>query len=139
MGVDVYSYGYIGLKIKGEDILEMKKVKAFEHDYPENYKLCPMTGVALWRYEEVLRSGFENKGYDEFKFGQFDIAQLDFDSNEYIIILQQVRTGSHRNGDFVAYTALPTAELTNLFKAKCKEFNLWKDSNFGLWVKTSVS
>ncbi len=140
MGMDVYGKAFIGLKVKKEDVLTAQIVKTFEHNYPENYRMCPITGRALWRTDEVVKSGFSHNHFDDIKCGNYEVRSLYNDTEDYIIVLMGIETGSHRCGDLLAFKAgLPNATEINSFKEKLKDLGLWDENNFGLWVQTSIS
>ena len=53
MGCDAVATALIGFRLKTDSLFTLQKVKAFEHNFPDNYKLDPISGKELWRFEWV--------------------------------------------------------------------------------------
>lgn len=53
MGCDATATAIIGFRMKTNSLFTLEKVKAFEHNYPDNYKVDPVSGKELWRLEWV--------------------------------------------------------------------------------------
>lgn len=55
MGADICGNAGLGICVSGSELLTTKMVKAYNHDYNNNFKFDPITGKALWREEKVMK------------------------------------------------------------------------------------
>lgn len=54
MGTSYYGHTILGIELRIESLSRQMKVKAFEHNYPEHFKVDPEDGKPLWKMETVL-------------------------------------------------------------------------------------
>lgn len=133
MGADFYSRAAIGLRVNPSDLWQPPaKVKAFDHNYSEEFEFDPKSGKKLWNMEKQPVPGFDPDGS---RFGKYKMAYTT-DQEEYVIALALAETGSSRWGKErdCSSTSLPSPEAIEAFKKEMKTAGLWKESSFGLWA-----
>lgn len=48
MSVSYKAYAVLGVKLGFNELFKPKKIKAFEHNFPEDWRVDPKTGKDLW-------------------------------------------------------------------------------------------
>lgn len=157
MGLDVWSDTIIGIPVDQDLFIEMKTVKAFEHDCEdEKVKFCSKTGKKLWKQIQVLKKGIfdeedENEDDEDFDLyyfledatvGGYKVSRIYSDSGEdsFYVSIDTASTDSHRSGGASwSYLEIPTKEQVDAFKAVMEEKGLWDPENFCIWTIQSVS
>ena len=142
MGMDISSRSFIGLSVVSDDLFTTEVVKAYDHNYPSNYKVDPITGEKLWATKTVFKKGITDGGYTGLSIDKYDIYLLSdgSDNNGYVITLSKVETGSHRSGNTMAFKkGLPSQNEIDEFKKIMQLHDLWNENAFGIWVVTNFS
>lgn len=52
MSVTFVAKAIIGLRVPTDMLIRRVRVRAFDHDYPEDWRLCPKTAKTLWTEED---------------------------------------------------------------------------------------
>jgi hypothetical protein len=75
MGVSAHPYAIIGVPIDIDRLYRWEKVKAFEHDFPEDWKVDPKTQKKLWAQKKIsVLTGEEADEDDELEsIGDFKL------------------------------------------------------------------
>jgi hypothetical protein len=131
MGVSYSAEALIGIKVERElFVIGTKKVKRFNHNYPEEISFCPNTGRKLWN-EEVQYHPLYNE--DKETFGGFSITTNDSDT--WIVIVRALDRGYDSENVF-DFKQLPV-DLESK-KQKLRELleplGAWKEEKFGLYT-----
>jgi len=141
MGLDIYSYVVVGVKVDPKKLSTKTRVKAFDHDfdYSEDFLFDPKTGKALWEEELQLVSGYDS--WTNTFFGYPVVSNTnDWDNPnvEVFIALYVGKTSSHRDGVVPAIFVPPP---TDPLAEKSAFMNVLKNAglidnydNYGLWL-----
>lgn len=142
MGADYYADVLLGVRIPKEKVYTRERVKAFEHDYPSDWKVCPKTGKALWREEGVSKLGALKTR------GEIDvISPNEYGDNDYAYVTRHPITSVHVGFDagralLSEYRALSIGafieEDVAWFAANLPD-ELWDEDEFGIWLVSYVS
>ena len=135
MGTDIYGKAGLGICVKGSDLFTTKKVKAYDHDYNNNFKFDPITGKSLWREEKVLKQ----------ISGGHEAICMDENEDTWIIVLKHVSAKSPRlygpmySGLHIDPILDSTINEFMKFVADMKDIGLWNNT-FGLysWIEVSI-
>lgn len=137
MGVDIISEAILGVAVKRSDLFEIKKSKAFDHNYSDlNWIYDPKSGKRLWNEERISRledckyyiSSPENRG----------LLDSNSPDDDFIICMMCARTGSHRDSSNYGNINFNDTSFIELYN-KLKEYILSKNLpfNFGLYAVTT--
>lgn len=131
MGADWSSSAVIGVKVPWADCHHIKRVKAFEHNHPDDWTHDPKNGRALWREVTACSLGEEKvraAGFEVFEGGCSEDRESD------LFIGLGVRTGSNRQGDYAAQTPnVDSVALKRDLEKFLSSHGLWDEAKFGLW------
>lgn len=135
MGVDVYAQALVGVRIPREKAFTIRRVRAFNHDFREDWSHDPKTGRELWRNETVNRLDgiaglrvFESGTSDE--QGPVFVARL----------LATKEADMDRWGpDGVPISPAAVEEERSGLEAILVPLRLWDPNAFRLWVAVRVS
>ena len=148
MGVDYYAYAIMGVRL--HDIppktIKMKK-KAFDHDYPRDYKVDPKTGKDLWLdEEEEVPTGtaayeFDSDRHEENPLGplpifhEFQVAYSTDDKDQFIgVITNLISSNGDTDWEFKTFPDIAgIAEIREKLKNLLEPFGLWHEDEFGLY------
>lgn len=158
MGVSYYAKAVVGVRVPTHKLYEKKTVKAFDHDFPSDWKVDPKTGRELWVRESafVLEDhGVTEDDYD-WRHGKrsnearatvvFEQGRGDSDrgSNAYVCrTVSQIEVG--RSGDWGNKKVIGGPdEFDMVFEATflrelLEPLGLWDPRNFGVWLISCVS
>jgi len=147
MGADWYSSAVIGVRVREADCYRTERVKAFDHDHPDDWQIDPVTGKTLWKKRRTcVFANEEDKNQDVEWFAKMAAGFRVFESgcngdSEYLIIGFGVTTGSSRGDNYSNVVSL--LEDMDVLKGELEEFlsphGLWDPEKFGLWALLSVS
>jgi hypothetical protein len=136
MGADYKSYAVIGIKIENKLIPRKKhKMKAFTHDFPENWVADPTTGRKLWQeYDEP-----------EFSFDAYERASIKPKLPTGVAVFYETNNGGEEPAFVLGYgitgvdfyTGCKVLPDVDKLKADLKELltplGLWDEQKFGLY------
>jgi len=142
MGADLYGFAIIGVRVNRNDLFERRTVKAFEHNHPSDWKVCPTTGRQLWVSEEVPRDGYvEGNG----SFQGYEVISGDYGNDgthrAYFISLVSTKPTDAEGTPTTHMPFDPTglAQAMPAFKETLQRYGLWRPETFGLWSLLHVS
>ena len=137
MGADYYAYVVLGVIVDSSKY--ERKVKAFQHDHPENWKVDPVSGKELWRIE-----GGRNV-LEEMDFGvgpAISVIELGYDTNRAAVGLE-LCTCQGEDGDLSGLSSLSPKGVQQAsvpLKERLKKVGfVFGDSEFGIHVVMHVS
>lgn len=136
MGVDYDAEVRIGYRMpRSVGVLAGQRKRAFDHDYPDDFEVCPRTGRKLWISRETWFNGHVmDSSEDFFDFGDGQTLWLIDDGKEAWVCLR------HTVGE---YDQPVKIELTNLDDVRqlidsgCAELcqtGVPHESEFGVWL-----
>ena len=140
MGTDIYSRAFIGVKVHESKLWTVKTFRAYHHNYPDHYKVDPITGNPLWKTEKVRAPGVSDDRNFNLHVAGWSVHELDNENSEYVIALRSVGTVSSRSCPSTGFASgLPDSKDLEDFKSKLQESGFWDEKSFGLWVMTEFS
>lgn len=143
MGADYSAFAIIGCIIDLKKIpVITKKVKAFEHNVPEDsdVKFDAKTGRALWEEEEYLEYTFETD-YEGERVGP-DTKKVDkkglklyygTDGEPVILGFGVGDTYSNGGNDYDFRSLSDTNEIKEKLKSILEPLGMWNEKKFGLY------
>jgi hypothetical protein len=141
MGASIYTHAIIGLRVPWNAVCKgRKKVKAFKHNYPEDWDFDPQSSEKLWHEKDVFIEGWTGEEHGDENLCGYDIVRkpsYDGPSKFVFICLRYVGAGDPLEGDPPQITNLPTPREEQLFKEKMAELGLLDEDNlddYGLWA-----
>lgn len=141
MGITYTAYMMIGIRLEESNIYETKLVKIGEHDFDQETRFDPKTGIQLWKEEQFLLDGSE---YLDRKFGPFDTAYEDpcniSDPKVVIgkLLAEETAFYDTRQKDPVHISDTDIDKLKNNLKAYLEPMGLWDESKFGAWLIMNI-
>jgi hypothetical protein len=140
MGCSIYAHAIVGLRVPWGTVYKgQKRVKAFDHNHPEDWDVDPKTGEKLWRLEDEFVDGF--KPYDPFYGTSAELCGYEVvyrRPSEHVdfafVCLAQVKSKDLTEGWHMNLGSIPSARNRKEFKDKMIELGLWDDDNCGLWL-----
>lgn len=145
MGADYTSMAIIGVGVNLKKIPKKKtRVKAFEHDFPEDWKVDPKNpSRKLWIEEEYLEFAFDDEQNDYVE-NMTKLIKLpegvriySGTDGEPTILGIGAETGSSNGGDDCTLTSLDDLNITvfkEQLKAILEPLKMWKEKDFGLYA-----
>ena len=124
MGVDYYSYAFIGQKLNKNKLYQETIVAGCNHQNPDTANFCSVCGKrAVIDFESL-------KGIS---------AIESTDNTEIFLALNhhQVKSGSSRGGENLAFRTLDSKaveEAKTVLKELLEPYGLWDEKQFGLWT-----
>jgi hypothetical protein len=136
MGCSVYGYAIIGLKVPWIKVCSHKrKVKTFDHNYPEDWVVDPKTGKQLWREEDGFIDRWEGEYAGEETLCDYEVVR-DYEEPDFAIIcLRKSETRDLLEGYCdPPVVGLPSTEAIKSFQEEMSVLGLWDPENFGLFA-----
>lgn len=122
MSVTRTSYSVLGVRLSCDSFFNKKRVKRFDHDYPEDYKVDPRDGKDLWYWEKTPVADVHS-----FSFNSDHAISYVLDSGE-----------SYAKFAYIGIVSSTFKKIDSVdgLKARLKELmpDLYSESNFGLWI-----
>jgi hypothetical protein len=146
MGVDYRAVAVVGICLNKSDLTVTERVKAFEHNYPDHWKVCPETGTKLWREinSSVFGEDFEY-GYDKLSGDYLQTFHgSHYDDDPEVFIGRGVETSSNREGGGSAKLDVELDDLDKIAQALHElldplDIDIDIPSRLGIWAVLSVS
>lgn len=136
MGCSYYAYTIIGVPFHEDDLTESKRVKAFKHDYPEDFEFCPKTKKALWREEVTSIFGEDvEPGYGEIG----GVAQVQPDDDDPTVYVGHYQHAGEYDSTKGPIPPGVVGETKALVKSLLEEYGLWDESKFGIYTVFNAS
>lgn len=131
MGVDYYANAAIGMKIDPARLRNNPtKVKAFEHNYSEEFDFDHKSGKKLWTMERAPIPEFDE---DKVTLAGYPLVYTT-DNRDCVVAVASSGTGSSRRGnDDMGMGSLPSQADIEAFTNKMKSLGIWNQQDFGLW------
>ncbi len=129
MSADFSSYLFIGLPIDKSKLVTVEKVKAFYHEFPEEYRVSPIDGKPLWKINHIPITG-----YDDSNDKLFDYDVICTDEEQYFICFKKYEADSEN--EFVKLSDTEINKFTDIKKTmkECLEpLGLWVEDKFGIY------
>lgn len=139
MGADFRAYAVIGLRVDEERLYgPPKKVKAFEHNHPEDWEVDPRTGKKLWYEERPPLADYDPQGTEKILGYKVVTGTWTGRGRDAYICLHFAGNRTYSNGgqkDDLDLLNLPELQQS---KEKMKEalspLGIWNEKEFGLWA-----
>ncbi len=145
MSVTVAVDTVVGVMFPKEKLFYDKKVKTFNHDYPDTMKFCSDTGKALWKIDKhcPLFPGLE---YGDDRFAGLKLVngpsvhEQNKNGNwesEYktFYVGKSFGTNAYEDNKRVSYISeKAVADIKTEVQAKLEPLGLWDEKNFGIWT-----
>ena len=147
MGYSFTAYSVFGCQIPFGDTCEIKhhqgRKKAFEHDFPQDWKVDPKTGRDLWRTWEYSEYIYQEQVFEcTYSVGD-EIAKIlsgnqaiiqavysdGFDGHYPAIYAGIISTIEQHDNAYHQFSKVPDPEKV---KAELQKYNLWNEDTFGL-------
>lgn len=155
MGADYYAKVVIGVRVQASKLYEKKTVKAFDHDFPSDWKVDPKSGRSLWERQTTFvlgehgvleddyewRDGRQPKGAKAavvFEQGRGDDRGDHAYIGRVIAQIEVGRQGENGNKKVVDSDFDLTHEAAFL-RELLEPLGLWNKRNFGVWLVSYVS
>jgi hypothetical protein len=143
MGADAQSVAVLGFKVPRVLAIEIRTVRAFEHEYPEHYKLDPVTGRELWCHRDFARAPFEN-GDEGICLGRFAVIESGpYEKRNDSVFVAAVVARSPCSPNVwwggLHVKAGDEVRVTELFALIAQHPELAEKAVFGLWAITEWS
>lgn len=137
MGCSYYAHTVIGIKVDPEKLYTEQRVKAFEHDHPEDWEVDPKTGKKLWVVEHVPIDGAEDD-----KVAGYDLVEGQYGSGSVFIALRHQRADYYHPEDFLSLKTdgfdFSSKEVSDMADA-LTALGLWDPKSFGIHTFLVVS
>lgn len=137
MGCDYKAYAVLGVKLSKHELFKDKAIRAFEHNYPDDWKVDPKTGRQLWTTYKVCILNDSEDLYGEIASGIRAASEGTDDNNYYLGLVAQASEYSRDNEQFIR--DWNTDDLKNKLKALLDPHHLWFPERFGLYAVSYVS
>jgi hypothetical protein len=134
MGADYKAYAVLGVKLERREIFKPKRIKAFEHNHPEDWKVDPKTGRELWTSYDVCILNDSEELYGKLSVGIEVCSDTD---NQNYYLGKVVSQDDYRDKDNFISIVPPSAwgvELFNSLRNILKPHNLWFPERFGVYA-----
>ena len=151
MSATACSYTGIGLLLHERMVSEVRKVKTFDHDYPEDWNVDPKSGKKLWQNAHIPKEGFVGSLGDEYlifdaKF-RVSIIRTPIPGNEGKLFVvealapEEVRSEkySYLRTQFVPVDIGAYITAAAEIEASARRYGLWDPNKFGFWSFTWLS
>ena len=125
------AYAIIGLKIKEEQLFTEQTVKAFDHDFSEEYLFHPRDGRKLWHLKENPKD-FYNSNIEVIHIkGRMWNILTSTENQEFYVAMTFTVQDEYNGGKY--FVSLKDENLIDQFREDMIELGLWNEENFGLW------
>lgn len=135
MGTTFYSYAILGIRLSFRALHDYKKVKAFEHNYPESWKVCPESGRKLWTSYWLAKpfviGGGSTDRIEGFKIIEGEYENYDEGHRWQYVAISSVQ--SHEKGAGRAPLDISPETLAH-FQEVLTKVGVWDEKAFGLWA-----
>jgi hypothetical protein len=143
MGCSYRAHTVIGIRVNPAMLFELKRVKAFEHDHPEDWEVDPKTGKKLWAMESVPVAGVEGLDRDNTTVAGYPVVYGQEGEEAYIALHHQ-EVHSDGGSSNPAFMEIKTKELDLADEVyamvnKLVPLGFWDPYSFGLHTFMVVS
>lgn len=142
MSTTAIAYSVIG--IKGSDIYQTQRHKAFEHSYPEAYQFDPLTKKELWiEYPTCIFNGKEEPGKITTSSGLnletvcIHWTKSKLEAPHFLGLVQEDYLSD--DPKMLSISGELIKQVKQDLKTFLKPYKLWKEKNFGLWTLQYLS
>lgn len=128
MGIDYRGIAVIGQRVKARDMVRVERLKAFDHDHPEDWSHDPKTGEKLWREVSYPR-------IDQYDLDRLNLQVFGLGYHEFIGV--GAETGSSLIGGDPAMLRLSLVEpvmVLERVRELLEPLGVFDLEQFGLWA-----
>lgn len=135
MGVTWKAHAVVGVRMCKDELSVTKREKAFGHDYPDDWIVCPKTGKKLWReYEQqIFGDDWEWNGIPNSDL----LAFSEGTDSDYVYIGFGITTDDgNGNGKMMHLDAEKLEDIAKQIHDVLKPFGLHRgiEENMGVWA-----
>lgn len=150
MGADYYASVIVGVRVPSKKLHATKRVKAFEHNHPEDWTVDPKNGRQLWKSEEsfLLEGVVLDDDYD-WRQGKrmgcqavaiFDQGRDERGENAFIgRHIEQIHIGEGRDQGPSSLIGIDMLKEKKFLEDLLAPHDLWNEKSFGIWLVGRVS
>ena len=136
MGVSVTAYTVVGVKIPGNKCNKITIVKAFPHNYPECWKVDPVTGAKLWKKENnfLINAScyFEDGDDEDEEQPQNDLVYIENEDMDNIFVGHIIE--GDKKEEFTSLNLLNFKKIESELKLMLEPNDLWNEKEFGIYT-----
>lgn len=142
MGTTFYSCAIIGVRLSFHALHEYKKVKAFDHNHPESWKVCPESGRQLWVDTWELKPFATGEQGWDVRIKGFKVVEGEYEDYregrhwQYVALCSVQSTSDDRDAKRAPLDM--TSERLANFREVLTEVGVWDEKAFGLWAVLSA-
>lgn len=139
MGCSYRAHAVLGIKLSHAELFHPKKIKVFEHNFPEDWLVDPKTGKQLWSSYPVCVLNNSEELYDKVN-NEIDVVNNgeERSSKQFYYLGKIVSDGEyHDSENFLGIWN--TDALKNHLQQLLEPHKLWFPERFGLWAVQYIS
>lgn len=131
MSCSYTAYTIIGVPVDPSKLYTEQRVKAFEHDHPEDWEVDPKSGKKLWKTEHIPVEGYDEDDEDYGRVAGYEIVKVGMDDEEWFIALDSDEVHSSGEQPSSTCTDYPSQDSILAFKAALEKLGFW-NGGFGI-------